>query len=743
MTRDSREHPDGKHSAILAWMAFLLPIAVIVSVWVPEFAHYYVRPEPLRTQGIEAARVAPAQSVLDEIGQYRVRNPWRTDDAPETVIAEADGLLQGKYIADDGTEVIFKWPFDPEDLDRGPGSWQLLFAAFIVPDRLLKAYIVTGEKIYLDKAVDFIKAWHAYEDTVWLPRGLFWNDHATAERVYVLVDFWRVYRASEGFDANTAEQMLSILERCAKLLAKPDHFTFATNHGVMQNLALMHVGIAVPQLPSAGEYEAVGRTRIQKQFGFFFSPEGPVLEHSAGYHSFGLALIGMFTRYMALSGQPLPPDWRQRYMKAGDFFALLLRPDGTLPLVGDTSAEAGGGPPVFADIPPDFTRSLSARTDWKPDRPFAFYPLSGYSIWWNGLQTWPNERNLSQLLVTWSHFPGHGHPRAAELSVLFWAGGQTWWTNTGYWDFGHPARSAAESWEGSGAPHAQGEAARDERSTAIKGFGQEREVRAIDLERKTEDGLRVRRQIIQASPELWLVLDQTEDRAGRPVSATWTTYPDVAVERGDRPDSFLLKSERRPATLDVSVLGAEGVTVHQRKGDTQPLAGWVFVGGRATPANALLVTHRKNLDWSAVIWSLSTDGKPAIVAAPRVTWKDAENWDATVSLASGQVKISRLGNAVQVGDVRLDLQPAPDVSAGRLAMQQAYSMLKREFPKFADVPKYRAKMTYALLIVLTMQCVVYLLVRRRFGRYAQMLLGTAIPVWMAGAVWLHAIYFRT
>jgi len=55
---------------------------------------------------------------------------------------------------------------------------------------------------------------------------------------------------------------------------KPDYFTFATNHGVIQNLALMHAGLAVPSSRRPWNTKPSGVTRIQKQFGFFSEPGG-------------------------------------------------------------------------------------------------------------------------------------------------------------------------------------------------------------------------------------------------------------------------------------------------------------------------------------------------------------------------------------------------------------------------------------------------------------------------------------
>ena len=40
------------------------------------------------------------------------------------------------------------------------------------------------------------------------------------------------------------------------------------------------------------------------------------------------------------------------------------------------------------------------------------------------------QRKLSQTVdFTWSNFAGHGHKQADEMSLIFWAGGKTWWSN--------------------------------------------------------------------------------------------------------------------------------------------------------------------------------------------------------------------------------------------------------------------------------------------------------------------------
>ena len=151
-------------------------------------------------------------------------------------------------------------PFSPDDLDGVPPGIQLWFAGSGVPDILLRAYAATGQEPYFALARDMILAWDHYERTAWQPRGYLWNDHATAARVRVLGEFWRLYRQRPDYSPEVGRVVLEQAARYRALLADPGRFTFATNHGVMQNLGLLEWPRPFPSLPDAERPSSWRRT---------------------------------------------------------------------------------------------------------------------------------------------------------------------------------------------------------------------------------------------------------------------------------------------------------------------------------------------------------------------------------------------------------------------------------------------------------------------------------------------------
>jgi hypothetical protein len=197
-------------------------------------------------------------------------------------------------------------------LDHVPPACELPLAGFYVPDVLLRAYEASGRQDFLTSAQAFISATAQYEQSAWLPRGQFWNEHALAARVSVLANFWRLYRHSPQYQPGIAREVMQLAAHAEGLLASPSQFTFATNHGIMQNLALWHASLAFPSLPRSQEYQWLATARIKEQMKFYVSEEGVVLEHSAGYQLFGLRLLGWGFRYLDLMHQIAPEEWIEK-----------------------------------------------------------------------------------------------------------------------------------------------------------------------------------------------------------------------------------------------------------------------------------------------------------------------------------------------------------------------------------------------------------------------------------------------
>lgn len=443
---------------------------------------------------VQPARESPSDAILQELQEFHFFDlDWKTK---QELIDAASGLLDGNMrIGTCSTRIAM--PFSAQDLDRVPPACGLLFAAFVAPDVLLQAYDATGRKDFFTAAGAFITNAQAYEQGALLPRGYFWNDHAVAARVCVLTNFWRLYRHSPDYRPEVGRQVLQMVARSEQLLAKPRQFTFPTNHGIVQNLALWHASLAFPSLPRAEEYQHLARARITEQMKFYISGEGVVLEHSAGYHLFGVSLLGMVFRYLDLMHQVAPEEWIEKYDLAKKVYATLRRPDGSLPMFGDTGDQTDPLGPLVTTFDGDRRpQGLAYQSMWKPAEAVNLYPVSGYAIWWDGLEFWPNALNLSQTVVAWSDFPGHAHKHADEMSVLFWAGGQTWLSNIGYWPYASKWRRTIESWAGSNAPHLLGENPAALRTTRLVSSGSSLILRAIELERTGVENYTARRQVI-------------------------------------------------------------------------------------------------------------------------------------------------------------------------------------------------------------------------------------------------------
>ncbi len=710
---------------ILRLLCYLLPVAAFLTLWFPFFAHYYVSDVTLSYKTVNEARKLAPDSILKEL---KTMSLFLAEQKTSKDVAQsAAKLLKGE------TQIVGKPPmkvgsplFEPSDLTDGPLAQKLGIAVLMIPDLLIDAYELTNHDEFLVAARNYIVKFALYEKSNWLPKGLLWNDHAIAERIFVLTKFWYHYRKHTLYNQEIAHHILQLVSRSGQFLAKDSHFTFETNHGILQNLALWHLSIAFPTIPNTEGYKKTARKRMTEQMAYYINENGVILEHSAGYHKVGLRLIGMAMRYLTLLNENLPTEWILKYEKAKNVYKQLRRFDGTLPIFGDSATglpdELG---PLVSNIDQQKRMgSLRHKKVWGAPQPYNLFPVAGYAVWWDGLRHWPKVKKTNQTVLIWSHFPGHAHKHADEMSIIMWAGGQRWWTNIGYWPFGDPGRLKALSWDGSNAPHSLNETASSRRTTKILNHARSDSITFIDLERTNSDGYSARRQVVYVVPSLWFILDNVSGNTGS--RTVWNTASNIHLieNRGSGAvKSYTLHSRKTDANLETFFWGSAGSKITTVQGGMEPFAGWEVLAFRPTPTSAVVVEQPPKEAWSAAAWawhSNETEGSIQFHTAPSMKdWNGAEKWEVDLPIKSGGMTIARKGKQIVLQDFHdktkihtLKLSPPPNIRENVANIHRSFSKTASKHQKFKDFYGYRLRFSWILCALLILQEVLFFAVKK-------------------------------
>jgi hypothetical protein len=613
------------------------------------------------------------------------------------------------------SRVAYSMPFAERDLIREDGIGPLPYASLYLVDVFLSAHASTaGDLRYLGGARDALLAFLAYEAKRWRPRGFLWNDHAIAARAGVLARFWAAYRSSPIYDDEVAQQLLNGVARTLALLAASRDFNVRTNHGVMQNVALMQLVQAFPGFDSDGSRWRIAHDRLATQVPFLYSEDGFVLEHSAHYHAMGVYFLGAAIALTEAANKSVPPLWLERLTTARVRLTQLTRPDGTLPAYGDTEVEfwPPGSEPTTTR-PAAFEGALA-------------FPLAGY-----GLSSY-RAPIASHSVLAWSYFPAHGHKLADEASLIVWAG-RGWVTNTGYWLYGGWGRRDAEGWRGSNGPHWLGEATDAKRRSSLLRFARADDAAYFALQRTAPDDARITREVVHLAQGLWLVVDAAR---GRPESTQtlWTFFPDLEL-RSEGEGLYRVLDPQGKA-MSVSLRSTATLGLERVKGSRKPFGGWVAVGHEGVPAWALSVQAPTGAT-TATLFALGDQGKFAFASSGYGNWTaEGKHW--RIERDGDQLRVTRAERQITLAAV-----PVADPAAARLELTRQLARAVERYPREPDFDTYRLRLLGLLLAAFALQELVLFWLAAKRSRGALWALSSCVAIaWLAAGTWIHVYYLQ-
>jgi hypothetical protein len=298
------------------------------------------------------------------------------------------------------------------ELGGAANSKKLWINSLVTPHACLAESKGDGDNQCFKKSVDLIKSYLRQYDS---GQGLFdiaWKDeHAVSNRLFVLCAF--VHHLVDVEEVSISQlELLYHAERHAQWLSYDEHYV-KNNHGVMMDLSLAQYSVLIRDTDpkQADAYLQVALRRLGMMLNDTFDSQGCCSENSPSYHfvnySLFLSIFSFLKEYA--KGFDLG-GWEETLEKAKAVGALLLRPDGTVPLIGDSESRPGT---FFPNVDPELSKGVG------------YYPEAGLFV-------------LSEDNVHFTFRAGgskYSHRHIDDLSITLWLSGREFIVDAGLYNY--------------------------------------------------------------------------------------------------------------------------------------------------------------------------------------------------------------------------------------------------------------------------------------------------------------------
>ncbi len=266
------------------------------------------------------------------------------------VIAEADRICE-HFIFGYDLGAVIDWRLNPTAGSSRDPEWLWSLARHNFWATLARAYALSGDEKYAREFVsqlkDFVAAWPvephmADVDPHMQFPGDAWRSIEAGIRIYTAWLPAMVYfRRSPSWDDDGWACFLNGLHDHAEFLVThySNHLR-ASNWLTMESTALFQLGVMFPEFKRGAEWKALAYRRVTHEVRYQFDHHGVHMERTPVYHLVAAGALLQAYRIAVLNDIPVPPYMLPILEKSAEFLMLLVKPDLTLPMIGDADRDA-------------------------------------------------------------------------------------------------------------------------------------------------------------------------------------------------------------------------------------------------------------------------------------------------------------------------------------------------------------------------------------------------------------------
>lgn len=247
-------------------------------------------------------------------------------------LTHADLIMKDMFFLNDNLSIIdftkgINWDYNH---DVGPNTYKLYLHSLRPVSILCNAFEITGNSNYLIKALDITLDWNRFQSNN--NHYFTWYDHSVASRTLVLTDLYIL--AQDHLSKSKLNALGNILIENINFLYDDTAYR-RNNHGIMMDRALLQAGMIFDIEPSL-PYVEKALHRIKDNFKHSFSVKSTHLENSPEYHKVVQDLFFDVEDFLQCFDLTLGEEIIHRLTNTNKYYRYITKPNGKLPLLGDT-----------------------------------------------------------------------------------------------------------------------------------------------------------------------------------------------------------------------------------------------------------------------------------------------------------------------------------------------------------------------------------------------------------------------